>query len=83
MEKSGQDYQKIEKLLAVIVSLLLDMISEEDEELTIRNKVRKLHNLGMRPVDIATIIGRTQTHVNKELVTIKRPKKREGGDNYG
>ena len=61
------------RLLKVIIALLLRGKSEES--LNLRQRVEVLHDMGLKPVEIAEILGRTNTYVNKELVGIRKKQK--------
>ena len=65
--------QSTNKLLKVIVALLLRGRNEEMP--TVREQIEILHDLGLKPVEIAEILGRTSTHVNKELSGIRKNRK--------
>lgn len=60
------------KRMDVIISLLFRMVGKDATELPLKEQIAALDNLGIRPVEISQIVGRTQTHVNKELVAIRR-----------
>jgi hypothetical protein len=63
-----------DRLLKVIIALL---VREPEKELSpLKRQIEILSNLGMRPVEIAETLGRTQTHVNKELAGIRKSSKR-------
>ncbi len=62
------------KRLGVVASLLLKMIPKEGSNLSLKEQVRILDSLGVRPRDIADILGRTSSHINKELVGIRKEK---------
>jgi hypothetical protein len=57
-------------LLRVIVSLLLRR--KEEHLLPLKQQIEILDEMGIRPAEIARIIGRTSTYVGKELVGIRR-----------
>jgi hypothetical protein len=61
------------KLLRVIVGLLLRPKSQSD--LKLKEQVEILDGFGLRPVEIAQILGRTATHINKELAGIRKKKR--------
>jgi hypothetical protein len=72
------DTDKLEstnKLLKVIVGLLLRETSEERPR-SLREQIDILHDLGLKPVEIAGIIGRTNTYVNKELSGIRASRRK-------
>ena len=60
------------RLLRVIISLLLRRDGEQ--ALTVKQQIETLHRLNVRPAEIAQILGRTATHVNKELTGLRKGK---------
>lgn len=62
------------KLLGVVIALLLRQSEEETPSL--KQQIATLDELGLRPSEIASILGRTSTHVNKELSGIRKGKKK-------
>jgi hypothetical protein len=62
------------RLLGVIIALLLRQ--SEDETPSLKQQIETLDELGLRPSEIASILGRTSTHVNKELSGIRKAKKK-------
>ena len=71
MEKNT--LESTNRLLKVIVALLLR--GRDEQALTLRQRIEVLNDLGLKPVEIAEILGRTNTHINKELVGIRKGKK--------
>ncbi len=68
------DSGSTDRLLKVIVALL---VRQPDKELApLKKQIEILSNLGMRPVEIAETLGRTQTHINKELAGIRKSGKK-------
>jgi hypothetical protein len=65
--------QSTNKLLKVIVALLLR--GRNEEKPNIRQQIEILHDLGLKPVEIAEILGRTNSHVSKELSGIRKSRK--------
>ena len=64
------------KLLRVIISLLIRRDGEQP--LTLKQQIETLERLGMRPTEIAATLGRTPTHVNKELAGIRKAASKKG-----
>lgn len=62
-----------DRLLKVIIALLLR--TQDGDAPPLKKQIEVLHGLGMRPVDIAETLGRSPTHVGKELVAIRKNKK--------
>jgi DNA-directed RNA polymerase specialized sigma24 family protein len=61
------------KLLRVIVALMLR--PKDERSLSLKQQIEVLHDLGLRPAEIAVILGRTNTHINKELSGIRKSRK--------
>lgn len=61
------------RLLRVIVALLLRR--KDDRTLTLRQQIEVLNDLGIKPTEIAEILGRTSTYINKELSGIRKSRK--------
>lgn len=61
------------KLLRVIVALLLKR--KDVDMLTLRQQIEILNDLGLKPLEIAEIIGRTNTYINKELSELRKSRK--------
>lgn len=74
MEKSGQE--STNQLLRVIVALLLRR--GDEQVLTLRQQIEVLNELGVRPMEIAEILGRSSTYVNKELSGIRKNRNKKG-----
>jgi hypothetical protein len=61
------------RLLKVIIAVL---IRGGEKEMPLRQQIETLSSLGVRPVEIAEILGKTSTHINKELSGIRNKTKR-------
>ena len=68
---------ELNKRLGVIISLLLRMIPQDGLSGTLKEQARILDSLSIRPRDIADILGRTPSHINKELVGIRKEKRKK------
>jgi len=69
------DFDSIEstnRLLRVMIALMLRRDGEQT--LTLKQQIEFLSRLSVRPTEIAQILGRTPTHVNKELSGIRKGK---------
>ena len=62
------------KLLKVIIALLLR--GKSDEPLNLRQRIEILSDLSLKPAEIAEILGRTNTYVNKELSGIRKARRK-------
>jgi len=65
--------QSTNRLLRVIVALLLRQGNAETP--TLRDQIKILSELGIKPTEIAEILGRTNTYINKELSGIRKNQK--------
>lgn len=63
------------RLLRVIVALLLRR--KDEQTLTLRQQIEILSDLGIKPTEIAEILGRTNTYINKELSGIRKNRKQK------
>ena len=61
------------RLLKVMIALMLR--GQDEQPLTLRQRIEILTEAGLRPVEIAQILGRTNTYVNKELAGIRKQSK--------
>lgn len=61
------------KLLRVIVALLLRR--KDERSVSLREQIEILDDLGIKPVEIGKILGRTNTYINKELSGIRGRRK--------
>ena len=62
-------------LLRVIVALL---IRRKDKEVrSLKDQISILHDLGMRPSEIAETLGKSGGYINKELSGLRKSRKRE------
>lgn len=66
---------ELNKRVGVMISLFLHIVQQEKSAISLRDKIRILDNLGLRPKDIASILGRTPTYISKELAGIRKKKK--------
>ena len=66
---------EINKRLGVVIALLLRMLPKDGHELSFREQIQLLSELGVRPKEIAEILGRTRGYINKELTTLRKYEK--------
>jgi len=71
----NQQFEAINKKLEVMIAILLKLLNKNGRELSLREQIALLDDLGVRPVDIARILGRDPRYVNKEIVFLKKSKK--------
>lgn len=67
------ELQSTNKLLRVIVALLLRR--RDEQTLTLRQQIEILNDLDIKPIEIAEILGRNNTYINKELSGIRKSRK--------
>ncbi len=63
------------KLLRVIVALLLKR--KDTDTLTLRQQIEILNDLGLKPLEIAEILGRSNIYINKELSELRKSRKQK------
>ncbi len=73
------DMESINKLLKIIVSLMVRRRNAEC--LSLKDQIKILNDLGLKPKEISEILGRTGTYVNKELVAIRKKGGKKNGKN--
>jgi len=61
-------------LLRVVIALLLRQMGEQ--KISLREQVGMLDDLGVKPSEIAKIVGRSNTYVSKELAGIRKGKRK-------
>lgn len=60
------------RLLKVIIAVL---IRGGESPMPLKQQIETLSGLGLRPVEIAEILGKTSTHINKELSGLRKQAK--------
>lgn len=58
-----------------MIALLVQRKPKEPR--TLRQQIGDLADLGLKPSEIAQILGRTSVHINKELSGIRKDRKRQ------
>ena len=66
--------QSTNRLLKVIIGIL---IRGGENPMPLKQQIETLSNVGLRPVEIAEILGKTATHINKELSALRNRSKGE------
>jgi len=69
--------QETNRLLKVIIGLLAR--SKLDKIATLRDQIGALTDLGLAPIEIAGILGRSGNYVNKELSELRKINKNKKG----
>jgi len=71
----NQDTQVLIKRLDAVINVLLETARPNGEEIKVRDKVRILASVGLRPIEIARILGIKVTHVSVELHKLRKSKR--------
>ncbi len=74
ISQTNELLNELNKRIGVMISLLLRIVQQEKSSISLKDQVRILDNLNLRPRDIAAILGRTSSHINKELAGIRKRK---------
>ena len=80
--KKSQSTTEIEQLvelnkkMGVVIALLLRSVSRDILALPLKEQIAILDGLGVRPVEMASIVGKKPGHISKELVSIRRSVKK-------
>ena len=70
----NQQFEAINKNMRVMIAIQLKSLDRGGKELSLRDQIGLLNDLGVRPVDIAGILNRNPRFINKELNFIKKSK---------
>ena len=68
--------ESIKKRLEVMINLMLQERAAGTERFSLRDQIALLSNFGLKPREIAEIIGRSNVYVNKELSGLRKLKKK-------
>ena len=69
--------KSINKKLEIVIALLLHIRLQSTERPYLREQIKVLDDLGVKPKDIANILGRSNNFINKELSELRNPRKVE------
>jgi len=72
-----QDTHLLMKRLDAIINVLLETARPIGKPISVIDKVRMLSDAGLRPIEIARILGISVTHVNVNLHELRKSKKRK------
>lgn len=67
--------ESIKKRLEIIISLLLQERSENSDKLPLRSQIDLLNGFGLKPKEIAEILGKTTNYISKEISGLRKAKK--------
>ncbi len=68
------DEDTTNRLLKAMIAVLL---RTRDHQMPLKQQIAMLNGVGLRPSEIAEILGKTSTHVNKELSGLRRGKAKD------
>jgi transcriptional regulatory protein LevR len=71
--------ETINRNLEVIISLMLRSLPDSDAT-HLRGRILMLSDMGMRPKDIARVLGKSTNHINVELSHARNPNKKKRGN---
>jgi hypothetical protein len=71
-----KNYSNHKKTFRSNIALSLREQASQDKKFSLKEQIELLDSFGLRPKDIADILGKTGGHINKELVGIRRAKKK-------
>ena len=74
MQIESIELAEVNRRLDSVIALLLRSLPKGSDAMLLREQVQLLSDLGVRPKDIANILGRTQTYVSKELSSLRKAK---------
>jgi len=69
----------INERLGIVIAILLKMLQKGKDGISLRDQVHLLSDVGVRPKEIAEILGRSQTYVTKELASLRKDKAKNRG----
>ena len=67
-----EQLHEITKRLDVLIGLVIQNVQRDGKNANIRGQIQILSGLGLRPAEIAGILGKTNSFVNKELTLLRR-----------
>jgi hypothetical protein len=72
MTDTQVELAEVNKRLGIVIALLLKALPKGNDAMSLRDQIKLLSELGVRPKDIADILGRTQTYIGKELASLRK-----------
>lgn len=69
---TSTELREIVKRLDALISIMLELNTIREKELTITDKIKILYGVGLRPVEIAEILNITLTNVSVQLHRMKK-----------
>jgi hypothetical protein len=65
-------YKEIVRRLDVLINVLLETGGKDGNPVSMVTRIKILHQAGMRPIEVAKILGKKMTYVNKELSRLRK-----------
>jgi hypothetical protein len=65
--KDNADIREVIRKLDAILAVLLESMVEDEKKVSITKRIWLLHTSGLKPSEIARILGKTPTYVNVVL----------------
>lgn len=73
--KEADQSQNLGTRADIIIVLLMRLLAQQSPELrTLQDQILFLQSFGLKPREIANILGKTDNHIRKELSIIRKPK---------
>jgi hypothetical protein len=72
LSEENANLERLIKRVDVLISILFDTSNPEGKGIPMSKRIKILDSCGLRPVEIADILGRTQSYVNTELTRIRK-----------
>lgn len=73
----GDDTWQLSKRLDAIINILLETSRVDGKPLSIARRIEILHASGLRPVEIARILGKSLTNISVQLNLMKKAQSRK------
>jgi len=70
-----KEVSSTDRLLEVIIALLVRQ--QHSELITLREKIKILSEIGLKAIEIAKILGRTNIYINKELSELRKAQRKK------
>jgi len=73
--KNNADVKDVVRKLDAILAVLLESMVENGKKASVTKRIKLLHTSGLKPSEIASILGKTQVYVNVVLGRKTRKKR--------
>lgn len=78
--ENKMDTAELKDISKRLDALIYLMLNKNDGPILLKDQIKILDTLNFRPIEIASILAKTSTHISKELATIRKASK---GDKNG